>query len=83
MKKTYSPLVLVLLGGIAHAADFYTADFSVAGVGATHDTGADPLEPSPIAGENWSIFWNVDPASDTSTNRYITEDGPLISGDWG
>ncbi|MDB4669732.1 hypothetical protein OAF33_01670 [bacterium] len=93
MKKTFklslmtsnarSPLFLMFLCGVAHAADLYDADFSVAGIGATHDNGADTLEASPIIGGNWSMFWIDAPATDGSTNRFITEDGLLVSEDWG
>lgn len=68
----------------AVAIEFYNADFSVDGQGATHDSaGGDPLEMSPIAGENWQIRWDVDPGSDATSNSFITSGGKLISGDWG
>ena len=66
-----------------NAVEFYAADFSADGIGATHDSGPDPLEASPVVGPNWQIFWDIDPNTDTSTNSFITEGGKLISSDWG
>jgi len=82
--KIRSLIIAPVLIGLSYSADIYEADFLVDGQGSTHDnTGGDNLEPSPVMGENWSIFWNVDPATDGSTNRFITEGGVLISDDWG
>ena len=81
--KLRSFLLLPLAVSLASATDLYVADFSTPGVGSTHDNGADTLESSPVAGDNWSIFWALDPASDGSTNSFITQDGFLISEDWG
>gem|GEM_PF-1543576 len=84
LMKFYSLLIVPVLIGLSYSADLYEADFSVDGQGSTHDSsGADELEASPIQGANWSIFWDVDPATDGSTNRFITEGGLLISDDWG
>ena len=82
MKKRYI-LPTLLFSNSIYAADLYEADFSVDGQGATHDTGSDTLENSPINGENWSIFWDTEPASDGSTNSFITQGGILFSDDWG
>jgi len=67
----------------AYSAEFYSADFSNDGQGSTHDSNADAIEISPIAGENWILRWDVAPATDGSTNSFITQGGKLISSDWG
>lgn len=72
----------LLISG-AYGADLYESDFSVDGQGATHDSGSDTLEASPVLGENWSIFWDVDPLTDSSTNSFVTQGGILFSEDWG
>lgn len=83
MKKTCLALVPLILTPFASAVEFYAADFSVDGQGSTHDSQGDAIEASPIMGTNWSIFWAEPPATDGSTNSFITSGGNLISDDWG
>jgi len=71
-----------MTAGTANAAELYSADFSIAGQGSTHDTGGDAIEGSPIAGSNWELSFPA-PASDGSTNEFITVGGVMRVQDWG
>ncbi|MDB0055956.1 hypothetical protein N9868_00655 [Akkermansiaceae bacterium] len=83
MKKLFLPF-LVFCSPFALGVELYNADFSVDGQGSTHDSsGADPVETSPVNGANWLIRWDVEPATDSSGNKIITEAGKLVSTDWG
>jgi len=65
------------------SAALYSMDFSIPGQGATHDTGADVIEPSPITGSNWTLTYGA-VTSDTTTNEFITTAGNLMRvQDWG
>jgi len=86
MKKLFIILVTVSFAtSSAHvSAALYNMDFSIAGQGSTHDnTGSDPLEPSPVSGENWTLSYDS-LSSDGSTNEFITVAGNLMRvQDWG
>lgn len=76
-------LAACLTAGAAQAETVYDADFSTPGIGSTHTSGGDPLESSPIAGPNWTMSWPSPPASDTTTNSFITQGNTVFIDDWG
>ncbi len=66
----------------ATGTTIYAADFSNAGEGSTHDTGADPIDASPITGTNWVLAFPA-PSSDGTSNEFITVGGVMRIQDWG
>ena len=71
-----------LLITTASATTIYTADFSNAGEGSTHDNDPDGFETSPLSGTNWVLtFGSLD--TDGTTNEFITVGGVMRVQDWG
>lgn len=85
MKNTLTVIIVVssAIAAPSLSAALYSMDFSVPGQGSTHDSVADAIEPSPIAGANWTLTHDS-PSSDTTTNEFITVAGSLMRvQDWG
>lgn len=75
-------LVCGAFSGSAIAASIYSMDFSVLGQGSTHQTPNNPVETSPIVGENWTLaFGSVQ--SDSTLNEFITQGNVMRVQDWG
>ena len=62
--------------------EIYQADFTKAGVGASH-AGSRPPARGNIAGPNYQIFWNTAPSGDSGGNYFETRGGMLQMRDWG
>ena len=81
--KTIAMIALAAVTGFASADVIFDADFSGSG-GFTH-TSSSPVPPGPnsIAVNNFSLFYPVTPATDTTANFFRVANGVLESEDFG
>jgi len=71
-------------GSASAGIDVYAADFSVDGVGLTHDNdNPPPAAPQSFAGPNFTLSYDSTPSTDSTTNSFITAGGALQSRDFG
>ncbi len=93
MKQSYTLIILILsIFSIQTMLSqiIYNADFSNDGDGfADHTTGTPPVVGPTIVGSfgtapnQWSLSYDITPASDGSANSFKVNGGSLVSDDWG
>ena len=90
MKSSILTLAAIsaLAMGSGQAALIYSADFSTGGIGFVHTTAAPPAAAPASAtggalGSQFTLSYSATPATDTSSNTFVTSGGQLISSDFG